>query len=297
MKYRTAIMLVMVANCLFAQDFQSQFLNACESNDTTKQREVLIKWENKDPNDPELYTSRFNYHFTKSRKEVLELSNDEPNGDALVLTDSLGKNSGFIGSKIIYNPAEIEKALSCIEKGIEQYPYRLDMRFGKIYVLGQLEDWDSFTNEIIAIIGLSATKSSPWLWTNNEEQEADNEFMLSVMQDYQLQLYNTQNDSLLLNMRRIANTVLENNPNHIESLSNLSITYSLLGEFDKALNPLLKAELIAPDDYVVIANIAGAYKEIGNTNKSIEYYKKLLEFDEVGVADYAKQQLELLSKK
>lgn len=294
MKYNLSILFILIANWSFSQDLHNQFLAACETSDTIKQLEILELWEKEAPTDPEYYTSRFNYHFAKSQKEVLEIRNDEPNGDALIINDSLGNNAGFIGSKIIYGSDEINKSFNFIDKGLQENPNRLDMRFGKIYVLGELEDWDSFTEEIIATIDYSTKKSSPWLWTYNEKQDGDNEFMLSAIQGYQLQLYNTQNDSLLLNMRSIANTILEIYPEHIESLSNLSITYTLLGELDKALKPLLKAETINPDDYIVIANIANTYKELNNKEKSIEYYKKLTKFEVDGVAEFAKQQIELL---
>lgn len=291
-------MFVYISTWSFAQDFQSRFSDAWQANDTTKQIEILENWEKTDSSDPELYTSRFNYHFMKSQQEVLEMRSDQPQQeDALVIQDSLGNNAGFIGSKVIYNSDELEKAFKYIDKGIKDNPNRLDMRFGKIYVYGELEDWDSFTDEMITTIEYSSTKSSPWLWTNDEVQDGDNDFMLSGMQDYQLQLYNTQDNSLLMNMRQIANTILDINPNHVESLSNLSITYTLLGEFDKAIEPLLKAEAINPEDYIVIANIANTYKKMENTEKSIEYYKKLTKFKEDGVADYAKEQIELLEKK
>lgn len=294
MKYRIAIILVTIANWSIAQDFHSEFLNACESNDTTKQIQVLIEWEKTDSSSPELYTSRFNYHFLNSQQEVLELNTEETKGEGLLIKDSLGNTAGFLRNKLIYNLEEIKKSFKYIDKGIEKNPNRLDMRFGKTYVYGQLEEWDKFTNEIIKTIEYSSTKASAWLWTNDEIHEGDNEFMLSAIQDYQLQLYNTGNDSLLMNMRLIAITILERYPNHIESLSNLSITYTLLGEFDKAIKPLIKAESINPDDHIVIANIANTYKMMANKEKSIEYYEKLMKFDIDGIADFAKQQIELL---
>ncbi len=80
-------------------------------------------------------------------------------------------------------------------------------------------------------------------------------------------------------MREIANKVLEFYPNHIESLSNLSITYLLTGEFDKGIESLLKAEKINPKDYIVLGNIAQGYKMKGNKKKAVEYYKKAVKFD------------------
>ena len=292
----TIVLFIIAAYSCLAQDYQNQFLVACEANDTIEQGKILNEWEDEDPNNPELYTSRFNYHFLMAQEEVLEISTQEPDGQSLAFQDSLGNNTGFIGSKIIYNPEEIDKALKYIDEGIAKNPDRLDMRFGKTYVLGQIEDWESFTKTIIATIVHSETKKSQWLWTDNQIQEGDNNFMLSAIQDYQLQLYKTNNDDLLINMRSIAERVLEIYPNHIESLSNLSVTYTLLGELDKALSPLLKAESINSEDYVVVANIANTYKELNNKVKAIEYYEKLITFKEDGVAEFAKQQLEMLKE-
>ena len=234
MKYRITLLILLAVNFVIAQDYYSEFLRACESTEIDNRSEILDKWEETDPSNPELFTSRFNYHFTNSQQEVLELKTGEPQGDALVIQDSLGNVAGYMGSNILYDSLELEKAFKYIDKGIELYPERLDMRFGKTYAYGQLNNWGKFTSEIIETIKHSSSKSNSWLWTNNEQKEGDNEFMLSAIQDYQLQLYNTGNDKLLLNMRQIANTDLDQYPNHIESLSNLSITYTLLGELDKA---------------------------------------------------------------
>lgn len=298
MKNSITFIILFLANVLLAQGYNQEFIKACQSADVAKQSEILIAWEQSEPSNPELFTARFNYHFTNSQKEVLELKTGEPSGkhEALIIEDSLGNITGYMDSKIIYDSLEIQKAFEYIEKGIALHPERLDMRFGKTYVLGQLHMWGAFTNEIIETIKYSATKSKPWLWTNNEHKVGDNEFMLAAIQDYQLQLYNTGNDTLLLNMRQIANAVLDIYPDHIESLSNLSITYTLLGELDKGLEPLLKAEAIKPDDYIVIANIANTYKELANKDKAIEYYNKLKEFEIKGIADFAKEQIELLKK-
>jgi len=88
-------------------------------------------------------------------------------------------------------------------------------------------------------------------------------FFLSI-QSYQLRLYNTGNDDLLENMREIANEVLKHYPNHIPSLSNISISYLVTGKFDKGIETLLKAEKINPKDFIVLSNIAHGYNLKGD---------------------------------
>lgn len=170
------------------------------------------------------------------------------------------------------------------------------MRFGKIYVLGQVSDWNNYTSEIIKTIQYSSTNYNNWTWTNNEKQENGKDFFLSSLQDYQVQLYNTRKDELLVNMRNISDETLKYYPNHIESLSNLSITYLLTGEYDKGIEPLLRAEKLNPQDYIVLSNIAQGYKLKGDKKKAIEYYEKTIEFGDERAKEFAKQQITELEK-
>jgi tetratricopeptide (TPR) repeat protein len=170
------------------------------------------------------------------------------------------------------------------------------MRFGKIYVLGQIADWDKFTSEIIKTVNYSSTNDNKWTWTNNEKQEEGKEFFLTSLQDYQVQLYDTQDNNLLVYMRNIANEILKYYPNNIESLSNLSVTYLLTGEYDKGIEPLLKAEKLNPKDYIVLANIAQGYKLKGDKKKAIEYYEKTAENGDESVKEFAFEQIKDLKK-
>jgi tetratricopeptide (TPR) repeat protein len=289
---------IILANISFAQSYFSDFNKAINTNDTLKQREILQEWEKAEPQSPELYTSYFNYYFHKSRNEILVVAaGDPPKGEKyLSLSDSTGNYAGFIGSQINYDDSFLKKGIDKINEGIKHYPNRLDMRFGKIYVLGQIKDWQSFTVEIVKTINYSAKNNNNWTWTLNETKEDGESFFLGCLQDYQMQLYNTGNDALLKNMQDIANTVLKYYPDHIESLSNLSIGYLITQKFDKALAPLLKAEKLNPEDFIVLTNIAYAYKEKGERSKAIEYYKKVEQFGDARAKEMAKNELSKLSE-
>lgn len=278
------------------QDYKADFEKYRQEGDTTKQIEVLEKWESVDPQNPELFTSYFNYYFLKSRQEMLEMTNEAPKGESLSIQDSTGKTAGYIGSAIFYNPDILNKGLDKIDEGIKLHPNRLDMRFGKIYTLGQTKDWENFTEEIIKTVKYSSTNNNLWTWTNNEKKENGKDFFLSSMQDYQLNLYNTNNDDLLVNMRSIALEILKYYPDHIESLSNLSITYILIGEYDNAIEPLLKAEKLDPKDTIVLGNIAQCYKLKGNKEEAIKYYEKIVKYGDSRTVEFANQQIEELKK-
>ncbi len=279
-----------------AQNYYEQFHNYFQNGTEKEQLDVLTQWESKAPNDAELYTCLFNFYFQKSKDEIVVLNSGQPpkNEEVLILKDSTDNVAGFIGSKINYDQSTLKQAFESIDKGIKLFPNRLDMRFGKIYALGQIKDWNNFTKEIIKTIHYSAQNKNKWTWTFNQERDNGEDFFLTCLQDYQNQLYNTMDDNLLSNMQEIAQAVLKHYPAHVESLSNISIGYLVSKQYDKASVPLLKAEKINPNDYIVLSNIAYAYKEKGETEKAIKYYSMVLQLGDEQLKEQAKQALKIL---
>lgn len=275
----------------WGQDFQSDFKTYFQANDTVNQLKVLQQWEAARPHEAEWYTSCYNYHFMKAKRESMVMTTTAPQGEGLALKDSADQVAGYLGSEISFDRAELNKGLAIIDRGIQRYPNRLDMRFGKIYALGQIQDWNYFTAEILRTIQYAAINKNKWTWTNDEQKQDGKTFMLLSIQDYQIQLYNTEDDALLIHMRAIANEVLKYHPEHIESLSNLSVTYLLTGDYDKGIEALLRAEQLAPKDYIILANIAHGYSLKGAVNKAIEYYEKVALYGDASAIEFANQQI------
>lgn len=273
MKLRIFITLIFVVNLTFGQNYHEKFKKVSEEKDTIQQLKILKEWESKNANDPELYTSYFNYFFSKSKTEIISISKNSNGKDGYELKDSIGNVAGYMQPDNSYNEKYAKKGIEYIEKGILKFPKRLDMRFGKTYVLGENANYTEFTNEIIKTIEYSNVIKNDWTWTKDKKLEDAENFMLGSIQNYVTQLYNTGNDDLLENMKNIAETILKYYPNHIESLSNVSIVHLIRKEFDKGLEYLQKAEKINPTDFIVLGNIAQAYKMKDDKVNAIKYYE------------------------
>lgn len=302
---RTALIFILLLTGLFlpasAQNFKADFNRLISKKDTAAAAKVLADWKAAKPDDAELYVGYFNYYVQKSKTEVIQLG-DKPKGeDALRIMDPDSTNRapvGYMYGGVFYDPVVLDSGFAYVDAGIAKFPTRLDMRFGKIYMLGETQNYESFTREIIKTIDFSATIENKWTWTNNEPLGNDAEkTMLTSIHDYVVQLYNTEDDSLLDNMRRISEAVLKYYPKHVESLSNISITYMVSADFDKALTYLLRAEKAAPKDYIVLANIAHCYLEKGDTKKAIKYYELTAKYGDEPRKAYANEKLQELRKK
>lgn len=277
----------------FAQSFKGEFTRLFKEKDTAAQLRLLQNWQTASPADAELFVAWFNYYFFSSRREIMRLTNSSNETASLAITDSTGQTVGYMSDDFDYDSTILGKAFQCIDKGISTHPARLDMRFGKIYALGQIADYEAYTNEIISTIEEANQLKNQWVWTDNKKVEGPEQFLLSAIQDYVVQLYNAGDDQLD-RMRRIAQTVLKYYPKHVESLSNLAITYGVQGDYDKALAVLLQAEKIMPRDVIVLNNIATMYERKGDKPNAIKYFELTAKHGDKDAKDAAVKKLKEL---
>ena len=265
---------------LFAnsQDFSSQFKKLQEKKDTTGQIKLLKNWETKNPKDPEMFIAYFNYYANQSMTEVIAI------------------DTKFISNKQNFKFDILKKGFEYVDQGLALYPTRLDMRFGKIYMLGKIENYTEFTKYLVSTVEYGNSIKDTWTWKDGKPLEDPKNFFLSSMQDYVTTIYNTEDDNLLPLMRKISESILKYNPTHVESLSNVALTYLVVGNYDKALEPLLKAENISPKDVIVLNNIAQAYTRKQDRVNAKLYLEKVIKIGDKEEVENAKMQLKDLKK-
>jgi tetratricopeptide (TPR) repeat protein len=287
---------IFTAASLFAlsQNFEQQFKDLSSKKDTIGQLKILKEWELSKPRDPELFIAYFNFYVTKSRKEIVSVDKDKKNQPSFVLTDSTGKSVGYLSSSLKYDPATLQKGFDYIDRGIALYPARLDMRFGKIYMLGEAENFSEFTRVLVQTIDYGNKINHAWLWKEGKPLEDAKHFFLGSMQDYITTIYDTEDDKLLPYIRQISEAVLNYFPEHVESLANVALTYLIGAEYDKALPYLLKAEKVAPKDIIVLNNIAETYKRKNDKVNAKIYYEKIVKYGSAEEAQDAKEKIKNL---
>ncbi len=291
---RIIALLLFLPSFFYGQNFKALFDSAFAAEDTAQQRHIIREWQVMGEHEPlsaAFYVSAFTYYFNLGRQEMLSLQSEPDRNTQMEIRDSLGNISGYMSSTVRYDRSVVNEGLEQIRKGIERYPNRLDLRYGEIYVLGELEEFEAFTLRLIEAIDYSAAIENEWLWAENEPVEEPENFFLGNIQDYQLTLYDTERDSLLSNMRRIANAVLVHYPNHIISLSNIALTHMVKRDWNQTIEFLEKAYAIDPQDSIVISNLAHCYEALGEMEMVRRYYRILSEHDDPELAAFGAQML------
>lgn len=255
-------------------DFNSKF-NQKEYN-ATEIEGILNNWKKESTKDIDYFIAAFNFYFKESQNEIVQLTKEAPKDDteALVLNDSLGNKAGYMYSNVSTNDSLFAISQNTIDSAIRLFPNRLDLRFGKIHTLGEVEKFDEFTTEIIKTIAYSATINHNWLWANDNNLEDPEHFFIDAMQSYQNTLFQIESDE---NLKKITKKMYEIFPNDIYVISSYGVTFLIEGKNNEALELYLKAEKINPNDTIVLNNIGLIYERLSDKNSALRYYKKITE--------------------
>lgn len=279
-----------------AQTNQEQFKKFFKENDSIKIKSLLAEWEKTNPDDPELYVSAINFYFLNSRQEIISLDREQKSKEGFQLTDSSGKVAGYVNSNTGYDTEKLSKAIAYANRGIDKFPNRLDIRFGKCYILQQIGDWDNFTKEIIRTIAYSQANKNNWVWKDNKPQPDGENFFLETIQTYLRELYDTEDDNLLPNMIAIGEASLQYYHNSVEIFSTTAVALMLTKNYDKAIDYLKQAEKLNPKDFIVLNNIAQGYKLKGDKANAIKYYRLTEKYGDERAKEQARENIKALEE-
>jgi tetratricopeptide (TPR) repeat protein len=279
----------------YAQEYRNAFNEAFNEENDSVASLVLDQWFASNNADPEYYVARFNHELSLARTEQLGLMTEEPKGESFAIQDSAGNIVGFMGSYVSWDSSHVQPALEAIETGLQLNPDRLDMHFGYITFLGQLEDWAGFAQAIDASIQRSGVNKNQWLWTDNETFEEGADFV-QFLQDYQVTLFDQQDFELLQYNEAIAKSVLKVYPEHVPSLTNLGVICYYQEDAECAMRYFQQAVDIDPSDLIVVFNLGYLYELSGDVSKAIATYELALTSDDQEAREQAKAIIAELSK-
>ena len=297
---KTVFIFIFISTFCFSQSSGKldRFYELINSQNVDGAKAHLELWELEDSKDPDLFIGYFNYYLFKSQSVEMQIVDNPEEYEMvqIINADTISKveDAVYAIPKASYDFDILSKGISQIDKGINIYPNRLDMRFGKVYVYNLIKDYKASSEEIIGIVNHSRDINNNWLWANNEKLADAEQAMLSTIQDYIIE-YTYSDDSLIYDyIENVSNAILSIYPEHIVSMSNLGIVYSQKKEFEKSLEVLLKAHILDPNDLVVISNIAKTYEDINDLPNALKYYKLLKKIGTKDAKSFAAQKIKSL---
>lgn len=241
---------------VYAQSYSDAFDDAFGRDDVAAQRKALALWQQSAPDDVNLFIARYNFYANRAMGQ---------NGDegVALLADS---------------------ALLTIEDGITLFPDRLDLRFGKIYFLGELGRWDAFVSEIDRMLNYSVQIDHRWIFPNVDDDDLMKELFVEGIGDYMVTMYTNIADTAHLTVadsvmarriQKVAKRAVQLFPGNLPSTYMLALSHLMLNENDKAYKYFTRAEKIDNANLNVLKSLVKVCRLLGRAAQAAEYQQRI----------------------
>ena len=291
--------LLLISGSSSASSFE-EFNNYIKERDFKNAQVVLDKWGKNKDNDPQYYICLFNYHLNKSRTEGIGIQAKPPQGeDTIQITDpKTGETKGYFAPVVSYDPDEAQKGIQYLKAGINKFPDHYEMRFGLLYALKEMNQYENYLSELEKALSYFHDKRLKKIYWNNNEVISDSAvFMVERVQGNFHELM--ENEDILKNAaftHKYSDLLIKYFPKHKYGHSDKGVIYYQNKDFKHALEYFLKAFSLDPRDELIAFNLGFLYKEMKDKKNARKYFKKVIA---VGKEEYtvggAKKQLELLN--
>ena len=273
------------------QNWFDKYKKLLNSNDTVALKKCIMQWEKAYPESPDVIAAWYNYYIKRAMNNVLQLSTVQPADGKQYMelqNDTTKQTAGYLYEQTIYNPELMKQAFAKIDEGIQKFPDRLDLPFGKVHILLQQEEYDTALKELEKVIERLKTNHNQWLWTQNKPLDNPKEFFIDTMQDYFRQLIGTPDNQLAYQLNEAMLTLY---PEDIRLRSNKASLLAISGKYFEALPLFASIHKDAPEDDIVTCNLAYCYEKTGDKKTAIVYYRQVANSKNPDIAATSKQAL------
>jgi tetratricopeptide (TPR) repeat protein len=245
------------------ENYKNRYLELLRSNQYDELILWLERWERAEPQNPEMCIGFFNYYVRTGSERG---------------TGTIWENGRLIyGPKTIYRIENVNKGIEYLDRGLRFTPNRLDMYWGKIELLMEIDDYTRAAQILYDLIETSPRYNNEWLLGDNRHIQDGTEYFLNYILRYFVKCTEVNIPASMEMARICAEKLIEVYPNRVYGYNNMGNYYIAGRRFGEALNCFLAAERINNTDCIILINIGRMYIELNNAIKAREYLNKVLE--------------------
>lgn len=276
MKNLLSFIFLTVAFAVTTDNYQISFNAYLSDGNLQAADSVLNEWSRATPDAPELFSARFNLLLNRAHSKMLVLSDEAAQkGDQLVLTDSTGRNAGYIHSETAWQDPLLNCAFAEIDRGIAAFPDRIDFRLGKAAAASMASRWNTVITTVDALLDHDVENGGHWLGNENVVQTDANALLADAVFKYLGNILNSDSRDAVKSSLTLADKATKRFDNDVRIINLAGGMNFYTGNAEAALNYFEEASRIAPDDPLPLTNIGYISYQQGDSVKALEIYRKI----------------------
>ena len=237
--------------------------------------------------DPEYWIAASNVWHEVARRTVVENSTPKPglyklgkkraNGLTLTLRDAkTGKPAGAMRFVDTFDPADQQRAYAALEEGARRFPERLDIAVGLAYLHREAKDLAGEVAALRAMVAqVRALQRAP-LWEKQPLGGTTEEFGLSMLNQYAVEHYQGAEGEAGKN---IGELTVELFPDKPQGYNLIGHYYAERDDYQTDKTWLTKALEHAPEDSLMLANLADCEERLGKHAEAQAIYRRIVKLD------------------
>jgi tetratricopeptide (TPR) repeat protein len=292
---RALLLLSLLVPGIALGDFQADFKKTRESDDHAAMIQLLAGAEKTEQENPDYYALASNYWW-QFASEINISTKPAAKGDPSLREPDSDKEVGSISSNGDLDPSLRKKALALTAEGFRRFPQRLDIGFGLAQVQFKTGDARASVATLREILKISSAPGAKLKWTANADlPEPAATFVPESIQGYTAPLFRQETPEADALCKELLDATVAAFPAHPFAYNLLAALADAKGDKDESYRLLKVAAEKAPEDTLILFNLAEAHAARGKKADAAATYRKVivLEPDEATEAA-AKEALEAL---
>ena len=275
-----------------AADFATEFPELRKTGKDEEIRKYLGKAAETEKENPEYYAQASNYWWLAAQQPVVGTKPAEK-GDLSIRDKETGEEVGSLSTDASGNPELSAKALAVLEEGVKRFPARVDIVLGLAHVQGEMGKFPECLKTLEVLIDTAKAKPGDLRWAKNEPlPEPPGQFIPESIHGYGGIMFNAEQDELC---EKLCDRIIAAYPEHPYAYNLKAGLADAHDKPDEALRMLELALSKAPDDILILMNLADTYTGRGDKPKAEKALRRVLELKpDEETTEQAKEMLKAL---
>ena len=276
MKAALACVLVAMGCQMAFADFADEFPKLRENGKDPEIQAYLKKAEETEKGNPDYYALASNYWWMVAQRPVADTKPSEK-GELSIRAKDTGEEVGSLRAGPEANPEIAAKTLAMLEEGAKRFPLRADILLGLAHVQSELGKYPESVKTLDVLLDNAKAKPGDLRWAKNGPLPGPPEkFFPESLHSYAGVLFNAEQDALC---EKLCDRIIEIYPDHPYAYNLKAGLADAQGKPDEMLRLLEIAGNKAPDDPLILMNLADTYLKRGDKAKAEKALKRVLEVD------------------
>lgn len=279
-------------------DFADDFQKTRGTKDHAAMVKLLDAAAKTEADNPDYYALASNYWWSFAG-EINLSTKPAAEGEPSIRDKDSGEEVGSISTNGDLDPSLRKKAVELTGTGLSKFPKRLDIGLGHAHVRFKSGDAKGAVATLRQLLKLAATPGTEFLWTGNAALPGPVDQVLpEAIQGYTAPLFQAETDESDALCKELLDATVATFPEHPYAYNLLAALADAKGDKDGSYRFLKLAAEKAPEDTLVLSNLADAHRARGKKAEAAAVYEKIIELEPDGeAAAAAKEALEAVDKK